>query len=293
MRYYYLLSSLPELWDPGLESRAAEELTRIQEFIAENLSAADREIFYFFVYRNDNKNLLELLRRQSNPGYSLLELFHLPARFSHQELEEAIAGLRSLPGHMEGFLNEWRAADRPAISQERANRLIELFYEAGTSLPDSYVADCFRFKRDLKNLVSFLNARRFDLELPDILVGEDDFNRRLLSLPGGTREPSSFLTGDLARASEVLANHIDNMDYTGLERAMDDLLLKDMENRLPVDDGFSAPHIYYHFSRISLNARWDLIRDQQAGRERLNELVESILSRGDFDTEGQFTDVNT
>ncbi|MCB1168209.1 MAG: DUF2764 family protein, partial [Leptospiraceae bacterium] len=165
-RYHYLIGGLPELFTT--EQTAEQNLDSIQEDILELFHFTDREQFLYLLYRNDNKNLLRLIRDRQGIHDDSTISFHRPAAFTHQELEEGLIGIFPLADYMIQFLEEIDI-DRP-LSLASENRLIELYFDEAIERCDPFLSDYFAYKRDIKNILSAINARRDGKEVGEVLI---------------------------------------------------------------------------------------------------------------------------
>lgn len=84
MTYHFLVNALPDLTD-----RATERLAEIRSLIEANLEGEAEQAFYYLLYRNDNKNLLKLMRKRDGilPAPTAMH-FYEPAVFSFEDLED-------------------------------------------------------------------------------------------------------------------------------------------------------------------------------------------------------------
>ncbi len=278
-QYYYLISSLPELNTRG--GLGEHQLESLQETIEDNLSDADRALFQYLVFRNDNKNLLFILRQREGVRETPRLSFHRPCAFSHQRLEEGLAGLGSLPRYMHRFLEERRSGRLSGAGRRLENRLTELYYDEALQAPNSFIRSYFYFKRDLKNIVSALNARRVGYPLEEVLLGQYELSERLLDHPG-----ADFGLGLSHPYVAELAELIDERRFKELEVAIDRIQLEYLDE-LTAFDYFGAAQVFAYFIKLSLSHRWlDLKRD--AGLQELNVIIENVLRTASLPEEKAF-----
>ncbi len=270
MKYYYLKSSLPELGRPGLP--AESQLGEIRTHIESNLDEVDRGHFRYLLYRNDNKNLLRLMRASEGVPETSFLAYNEPCAFAHQDLESGFAGITPLPAYMQRFVAEYRAGTLSAPIGVRGSVLSAAYYEEAMSLPSPFIRDYFAYKRDLKNILSAINARRFGLPLDQSLIGEYD-----LTVTLRTSRASDFgLSRSHPYIGELL-RLIEEPNLRGLEKEVDRILWDFLEERTAYD-AFGAPAIFAYFIRLSLGNRWVSLT-REAGTAELRRILNRLLVR--------------
>ncbi|MCB1138147.1 MAG: DUF2764 family protein [Leptospiraceae bacterium] len=266
-RYHYLISGLPELFTP--EQSAERNMAGIQAEILELLSPDDASQFHYLLYRNDNKNLLRLIRdRQGVQDDSNISFFR-PAAFSHQDLEEGILGIFELPQYMQTFLEE-TDLQKP-LSLRTENRLIELYFDEAIESTGPFLSGYFSHKRDIKNILSAINARREGKEIHEVLVGDTDLNRQIAT----SNLPDLGLSGAYPFIPEM-RELLDDRRLNELERKVDRLIL-DYIHENSEGHIFDEVAVFAYFLELSLAQRW-LDRSADEGRDRLRDIVKKVLS---------------
>ena len=276
MQYYYLKSGLPVLGTAGLSAEA--NLDSIRVFIESNLSPGDQAHFRYLLYRNDNKNLLRLMRAHDGVEESSHLTFNEPAVFAHQELESGFSGISELPEYMKVFVAEYRAGRLPPNVRVRENMLKESYYSEALDLPNAFLRSYFHFKRDLKNILSAINARKFGYPLEEVFIGDYDLVETLR-----TSRASDF---GLARSHPYvseLGGLIESGDLSGLERAIDRILIDHVDEQ-SAGEPFGSAAVFAYFVRLSLGSRW-LSLTKEGGMVELRNIMQRILARASWPTE--------
>lgn len=266
-KYYYLINSLPDAGDI-----TSEKLAEVRELIEVNLQAEDLKTFRFLLYRNDNKNLLKLLRKRDGIMPKTGVHFYAPAVFSFEDLDDmlidAYSGEAPLPAYLRQFLDDERA--EPRTLRERENHLLNLYYEAGLEFSHRFIRSLFTFKRDLKNIVLALNARLHGFKIMRVTVGDYDLAEAL-----ARSEKSDFgVAGTHAYVNEI-HELLQLGKLVALEQLIDRLLI-DHCSALPRTESFSLDQILLYFLNLSLRHRWHLLSHEK-GSAHLDALVEGIL----------------
>ena len=271
--YHYLVSGLPDLEQNEL--KAKRDMEAIQEWICDNLTPRDRRHFQFLIYRNDDKNLLYLMRKREGQKVSEIMTFHKPSVFSYQELEEGVNGLRDLPFYMARFMEEQKTVVAYMAGRPRENRLVSLYYDAAFELDDSFIRKYFSFKRDLKNIVNSINAKKFGFSLNDVLIG----NYELVDRIKKSSAPDFGLSITHPYTNELL-ELIEIKDFKRLELKIDSIL-RDYIDEITSKDRFDVSFIFGYFIKLTLGNRW-LSLDAEKGIEKFNMAIRNIIRSGEW-----------
>ena len=265
--FHFLVNALPEV--TGL---AVDELSAIRSLIEENLDIPSIEAFRYLLYRNDNKNLIGLLRKRDGILPRTAVYFHTPAVFSFEDLDDLIIdayeGEAQVPEYLLHFLAEEKKASWTV--RQRENYLLELYYEAGTTYPQEFIREMFIFKRDLKNIMLALNARAQGFKITRITVGDYDLPTALAR----ATQADLGLTG-VYEFIPLLAELLSAGKLVELERQLDTLLLGHCAT-LTRGNIFSLNYVLYYFLELSLSHRWHILTPE-AGERALEELVDDII----------------
>lgn len=271
MNFHFLVSALPEV-----ETAGVDDLLDIRTLIETNLAAGAREAFHYLLYRNDNKNLLKLLRKRDGVLPRTAVHFYQPAVFSFEDLDDMLIDAyeeeNPLPAYIRQFLDEEKHAGFSL--RERENRLVDLYYEEGIRHPQELIREMFLFKRDLKNILLALNARAQGFKINRITVGDYDLPAELAA----STQADFGVAGQFGYVNE-LAALLKESDLVGLEKRIDELLLgrcaEVVAGRI-----FSLNYVLYYFLKLSLAHRW-LLMSPQKGEGALEEIIEDIVTRAE------------
>ncbi|AFM14169.1 DUF2764 family protein [Turneriella parva] len=265
--FYFLVNALPDPTD--LE---AGELEAVRLLIEDNLNQTETHAFRYLLYRNDNKNLLKLLRKRDGILPRTASHFYTPAVFTFEDLDDMLidvyAGEVIVPEYLDQFLNEEKHAGWTV--RERENRLLELYYDAGICHPQEFIRSMFLFKRDLKNVLLALNARRQGFKITRITVGDYDLP---VALAASTQ--ADFGLGGEHDYLGQLAHLLAEGKLVELEQTIDELLLTHCA-ALVRGEIFSLNFVLYYFLDLSLRHRWRALTPDQGARA-LGDLVEDII----------------
>lgn len=265
--FHFLVNALPEV-----ATLAADEIDEIRYLIESNLDAESLRAFRFLLHRNDNKNLLKLMRKRDGVLPKMADRFNTPAVFSFEDLDDMLIDAyedeAEIPGYLSEFLREERHSSWSV--RERENRLIDLYYEAGTRYPQEFISSMFLFKRDLKNILLAINARMQGFKVTRITVGDYDLPAAL-----AISTQSDFgLSGDYEYIPQLVA-YLNEGRLVELEHLLDELLL-DYCQQLVGDSIFSMNYVLYYFLELSLRHRWHELTPEKGARA-LSETVQEII----------------
>ncbi|HMY10012.1 MAG TPA: DUF2764 family protein [Turneriella sp.] len=265
--FHFLVNALPDV-----ASLAADEIDEVRYLIESNLDHESLRTFRFLLYRNDNKNLLKLMRKRDGILPKMADRFNTPAVFSFEDLDDMLIDAyedeAEIPGYLAEFLQEERQSNWAV--RERENRLVDLYYEAGTCYPQDFISAMFLFKRDLKNILLALNARMQGFKVARITVGDYDLPAALASSP-----QADFGLAGVYEYIPQMAAYLNEGRLVELEHLLDDLLL-DHCATLVGDSIFTLNYVLYYFLELSLRHRWHELTPEKGARA-LSETVQEII----------------
>ena len=168
-RYYYLISSLPDLELEG--HKKTFHYKEILRFIKSNLEEDDRWLLNYFLIPVDIKNIVNFLAEKQG--------LHLPYPFIIQpgtieldEIKEIWEKNSDTPLFLKNFFEQnSNEKDQLPIS-EIEKRLLESFYELALQEDDDFIRSWFNFDLQIRNLVTISNSRKFDQEFKHLLIRE-------------------------------------------------------------------------------------------------------------------------
>ncbi|MFZ5630081.1 MAG: DUF2764 family protein [Spirochaetota bacterium] len=265
--FHFLVNALPEV-----ATLAADEIDEVRDLIESNLDAESLQAFRFLLHRNDNKNLLKLMRKRDGILPKMADRFNTPAVFSFEDLDDMLIDAyedeAEIPGYLAEFLQEERHSSWSV--RERENRLIDLYYEAGTRYPQEFIASMFRFKRDLKNILLALNARMQGFKVARITVGDYDLPAALAL----STQADFGLSGVYEYIPQLVAL-LSEGQLVELEHQLDDLLLAHCRT-LVGENIFTLNYVLCYFLDLTLRHRWHELTPEKGARA-LSETVQEII----------------
>ncbi len=171
--YYCLVSGLPDIHIDDSKSQID-----IKDYISEvqkNTSQSDFEYIKFYLFRYDNQNLLNFLENEN------AELDPLGI-YTREELEEIVNMLKedesatdiTIPDYLRKFIPRYLSETPlfPDLSWE--NQLSYLYYTEAISSANPFIQSWFEFDMNISNILAAFNCRKYDLEIDENILGENE-----------------------------------------------------------------------------------------------------------------------
>ena len=270
--YYYLISGLPEV--KLSDSKAKYDINEITQNILSNLSDKDIKLFNYFIYQNDNKNLVNAIALSKglfSPYFVHLE----PSIFSKEEIQK-YANLSNLPNYMVKFLEDNKNTEWENI-RHIENSLLSLYYEEMIQTGNAFIREYALFMRNLKNILAALNGKALGFsgdEISKELIGDYPLISALTK--------SSAADFGLGREIPYINNIIDT--FNSSDKA-DPYNLENVEcssvngflDRLTSIKSFTTDNLFAYYINltyaVSINGR-----NEEEGKKHLQTLVNSLKS---------------
>ncbi|TXJ59383.1 DUF2764 family protein [Brachyspira aalborgi] len=270
--YYYLISGLPEV--KLSDSKAKYDINEITQNILSNLSDKDIKLFNYFIYQNDNKNLVNAIALSKglfSPYFVHLE----PSIFSKEEIQKYV-NLSNLPNYMVKFLEDNKNTEWENI-RHIENSLLSLYYEEMIQTGNAFIREYALFMRNLKNILAALNGKALGFsgdEISKELIGDYPLISALTK--------SSAADFGLGREIPYINNIIDTFnssdkaDPYNLEN-VECSLVNGFLDRLTSIKSFTTDNLFAYYINltyaVSINGR-----NEEEGKKHLQTLVNSLKS---------------
>ena len=270
--YYYLISGLPEV--KLSDSKAKYDINEITQNILSNLSDKDIKLFNYFIYQNDNKNLVNAIAL-SKGLFSPYSVHLEPSIFSKEEIQK-YANLSNLPNYMVKFLEDNKNTEWENI-RHIENSLLSLYYEEMIQTGNAFIREYALFMRNLKNILAALNGKALGFsgdEISKELIGDYPLIYALTK--------SSAADFGLAREIPYINNILDTFnssdkaDPYNLEN-VECSLVNGFLDRLTSIKSFTTDNLFAYYINltyaVSINGR-----NEEEGKKHLQTLVNSLKS---------------
>ena len=268
--YYYLISGLPEV--KLSDSKAKYDINEITQNILSNLSDKDIKLFNYFIYQNDNKNLVNAIALSKglfSPYFVHLE----PSIFSKEEIQKYV-NLSNLPNYMVKFLEDNKNTEWENI-RHIENSLLSLYYEEMIQTGNVFIREYALFMRNLKNILAALNGKALGFsgdEISKELIGDYP----LISALTKSSAADFGLGREIPYINSIIDtfNSSDKADPYNLEN-VECSLVNGFLDRLTSIKSFTTDNLFAYYINltyaVSINGR-----NEEEGKKHLQTLVNSL-----------------
>ena len=265
--YYYLIAGLPEL---SLDdSKLGTTIREFRELYYPDLSDDDRALLDLIYLSYDNANLLALMKDKEativeGGLYTSEELLGIIEAARAEETPD-----RNYPRYMYDFVAQMESEESAAEGVFPEDRLAQLYYAHAMSQGNAFVERWFAFNLDLNNFLTAITARRYNLDVKSLIVGDNEVAKALR-----TSNSRDFgLTGVMDGFEEVMRiSEIDNL--VERERKLDVLKWEWMEEN-SFFDYFTVEKLFAFLVKIQIIERW-ITLDAEAGGEMLRAMIRQL-----------------
>ena len=270
--YYYLISGLPEV--KLSDSKAKYDINEITQNILSNLSDKDMKLFNYFIYQNDNKNLVNAIALSKglfSPYFVHLE----PSIFSKEEIQKYV-NLSNLPNYMVKFLEDNKNTEWENI-RHIENSLLSLYYKEMIQTGNAFIREYALFMRNLKNILAALNGKALGFsgdEISKELIGDYP----LISALTKSSAADFGLGREIPYINSIIDtfNSSDKADPYNLEN-VECSLVNGFLDRLTSIKSFTTDNLFAYYVNltyaVSINGR-----NEEEGKKHLQALVNSLKS---------------
>lgn len=266
--YYYLLSAVPRLTlDEDTYQRI--DFDAVFSLIKENISVSDGRKLNYLLYQNDNLNLVSAIARQHRKPVPH-HMFHYPSVFDQEVMKDYERTYVLFPDYMHDFIEQYRDEFSARSIAFLEQRLLTAFYEEATDHEDDFIRAYFSFERDLRNIITAINCRKYGYNKEEQLIGSAYINQQLLRSSAadfGLTQEYPFI--------EELSYLINEQQTTELEYRMDSLLWEHLDE-LTRFANFNSHKLLAYTLKLFMIKKWSWLRPDK-GRERLDHLIDHMM----------------
>ena len=270
--YYYLISGLPEV--KLSDSKAKYDINEIAQNILSNLSDKDIKLFNYFIYQNDNKNLVNAIALSKglfSPYFIHIE----PSIFSKEEIQKYV-NLSNLPNYMVKFLEDNKNTEWENI-RHIENSLLSLYYEEMINIENGFIREYALFMRNLKNILAALNGRALGFS-GDAIAKELIGDYPLINVLTKSTAADFGLGKEVPYINNIIEtfNSSDKADPYNMEN-IECSLVNGFLDRLTSIKSFTTDNLFAYYINltyaVSINGR-----NEEEGKKHLQTLVNSLKS---------------
>lgn len=213
----------------------------------------------------DNLNLLNLITKQEKP-------FDERGVFTQSQLEENIKEpTGELPPYMDRFIVAYKSDEPVFAEMSPENQITALFYEYTQTLDQEFLRNWFRFNRDLKNLITALVCRKYDIPYEFQIIGDDEISETIRK----SHARDFGLSAEIPFMDDLI-NIARNDDVQEREKALDQLRWNYLDD-VTFFEYFTIDKILAFTLKLGMVERW-LKLDMEYGSQMFNELLKELKS---------------
>lgn len=277
-KYYYLIAGLEELQLD--DSKVPVAVEQFREEVYEALSGSDRRLMDLLRLECDCRNLMVVLKdaqalTAACPG----------GMFSMEQLEELIACAKAqeqcpdgIPAFMYGFVQEYQDESWREYAEFAEDRLWGLFFDYASRQGNEFVSDWYRFNLDLNNIQTAITARKYELDVRRMLVGDNEVAQALRTSGArdwGLSQEVPFWD-DIMRLQEA-------QDLNDRERKTDLLRWQWLEENC-FFHYFTVERLFAYMVQLGMVERWCSL-DKEEGQKLLRKMIGDLKAQTEVPAE--------
>ncbi|MDR2382699.1 MAG: DUF2764 domain-containing protein [Prevotellaceae bacterium] len=265
-KYYYLISSLPELFFDAEDSKNPDFLY-IRDYMLENFSTTDIDYIYNLLNNIDNHNLITAI-------YHKNRAWKKGGQMEFQSTDELSKFV--LPNYMLNFLeyiDDYKTEYKSNPDELAAEKyLLEHYYAQMENSDNRFITKWFKFDREVKNIQAAYLCKQLGTSMDDYLVKKDDITEFLLK-----NTSSDF---GLLRERDYmpeLFQALETQDVFDRENKLDMLRWKQIDE-INVMEYFSVDVALGTLQKAYIADRW-LALDNENGKKLFRKLIDDLIKK--------------
>ncbi|MFO7827640.1 MAG: DUF2764 family protein [Bacteroidales bacterium] len=270
--YHYFIAGLPDIYLDETEINFS--MLDFKQVLKDELFPEDYQLAELLFLPYDNENLLLFLQDD-------LENFNKLGNFSVQDFEEEFSDERKniLPSYMYQFVRMYKDEDESKnIDRTWENIITELYYGYVLNTNNKFLKQWFGFNQHVKNILSALNCRKYDLDVEKQLIGNNWITEQIIK----SNAKDFDLAIDLPYVSDIIAL-ADKDHFLAREKSIDQLKWDKVED-LTLFQYFSVEVVLAYVIKLDIAYRW-LVLDEETGREMFRKIIDNLKSSYEFPKE--------
>ncbi len=267
--YYCQVAGLPDVAFDG--SKATFTVERFRDELYPSLSARDAKCVDLLFLSIDNANILDILKHGEEVK------IEQTGCYTKEELLEIIASAKDgdtpnkdVPSYLYRFLDYY-------ITNESNENIIwndvlsVYYYDYATASSNKFVAEWFAFNRNVNNILVAFTARKYKMNIADVVIGDDEVAGLLRTSAARDFELSGAL--DYFDAVQRLS---ENGKLQEREHQLDELRWRWLDDN-SVFNYFTVERLFVFLQKLIIIERWDAL-DAEKGMQRYNEMIAELKS---------------
>jgi hypothetical protein len=260
---------LPDVAFDG--SKAAFTVERFRDELYPELSARDAKCVDLLFLSIDNANILDILKHGEEAKieqagcYSKEDLLDIIA-----SAKDGDAPRKNVPSYLYRFFDYYFANE----SNENIiwnDVLSAYYYDYATTVSNKFVAGWFAFNRNVNNILVAFTARKYRMNIADVVIGDDEVASLLRTSAARDFELSGML--DYFEAVQRLS---ENGKLQEREHQLDELRWRWLDDN-SVFNYFTVERLFVFLQKLIIIERWEAL-DAEKGMKRYNEMIAELKS---------------
>ena len=246
--YYYLVAGLLDIQFEDSKVSVAVDQFRTEVFDA--LSGADRKLMDLILLENDCRTFLGSERMEE-----------LSAVVKAQE-----PCPEGVPQFMYDFVQEYQDDSWQQYAAFAQDRLWAMFYQYALGCGNEFVSNWYRFNLDLKNIQTAITARKYELDVRNLLIGDGEVAQALRT--SGARDWG--LSQELPFWDDIMRLQ-EAADLNDRERKTDLLRWQWLEEH-SFFNYFTIERLFAYMVQLGIVERWSSL-DREEGQKLFRRLI--------------------
>jgi len=267
--YYYLVAGLPDI---TLEdNKLSMGLSEFKTLATEQLSVSDMNLLKTFFWRYDNSNIKNRLEENDQPHINtanlsesqVQDILKLAKNNSLHDFEQ------SLPSYLQEFLTAYYQSENDKNLKYWELQLTSKYYHWAEQCNNGFMAHWYATERHIRNLVTTTQARKYNYNPTDELIGDDEITENLAR----SNARDFGLAGDFPRLGDFLkALELD--EILSREKQIDHLKWEIL-NEESFFYYFSIERVFAFMLKLVWVERWVGL-DPEHGRNMFEKLISEL-----------------
>lgn len=269
--YHCLVAGLPELLFDA--SKLSFALLEFKSHLKDELSTEDYQIIESYFWRYDNQNLLLLLQKKESE-------LNKAGNFDREDFEtifdlirdDALSGFeKKIPAYVGKFIEAFREEAPLDATKSWENQLTDLYYDFTTGLENSFAREWYAFEKELTNILTASNCKRYQLDIEPELIGSDEITEKL-----ARSNARDFGIGTEFPKMEQILRAIDETELLEKEKKID-LIKWEFLDEKTFFHYFTVERIFAYLLKLEMTDRWIKL-DKKTGEELFERILKDLES---------------
>ena len=246
-------------------------MERFRDELYPALSSRDAKCIDLLFLSLDNANILDILKHGDEAKIEQVGCY------TREELLEIIssakdgdAPVKGVPSYLYRFFDYY-------IANEGNENIIwndvmsAYYYDYATQTSNRFVASWFAFNRNVNNILVAFTARKYKMNIADVVIGDDEVAEALRTSSARDFELSGAL--DYFEAVQRMS---ENAKLQEREHQLDELRWRWLDDN-SVFNYFTVERLFVFLQKLLIIERWDSL-DADEGMKRYNAMIAELKS---------------